>query len=296
MSYGVKRKAMVLFSTIIMVFVTFTILGYGCSQEGDKTATGVESADWALVNGGTFEMGDYIGDGYSDQRPVHNVKLDSYYIMKKEVTVAQFEKFINETGYKTLADRTGSSEVWLENSRKSKENTNWRCNEIGEQRKQEEYNHPVVHVTWDDANEYCKWLSKKEGKTVRLPTEAEWEYAAREEGKRVKFAGTDEEAAFLDYSWISTNSKDKSQPVATKKPNSLGIYDMNGNVAEWCGDYYSDYTSENKANPKGPATGDYRVIRGSSWMHLVAIRNTERHSDVQVGKGPDVGFRCVKEK
>jgi len=136
-------------------------------------------------------------------------------------------------------------------------------------------NCPVEQLSWDDIQEFIKKLNLKTGKKYRLPTEAEWEYAALGGssspqfvdmlGQGYKYSGSNN---IDEVAWYTSNSGSKTHPVGRKKPNELGIYDMSGNVWEWCSDRYGDYTSGSQTNPSGPASGSSRVLRGSSWYSL----------------------------
>jgi formylglycine-generating enzyme required for sulfatase activity len=123
---------------------------------------------------------------------------------------------------------------------------------------------PVEMVFWNDATEFCKKLSEKTRQAVRLPTEAEWEYACRA-GTAMAFSFGDAESAVGDYAWHDGNSGYTTHPVGQKKPNAWGLYDMHGNVWEWCADWYGDYASGAVTDPQGPASGEHRVLRGGSW-------------------------------
>ena len=125
---------------------------------------------------------------------------------------------------------------------------------------------PVEMVSWDDAQAFCQKLSKKSGKTVRLPTEAEWEYACRA-GTSTKYYSGDSEEDLKRVAWYEANSNDTTHPVGQKEPNKFGLYDMHGNVWQWCQDWYGDYTANEVADPQGPAQGASRVLRGGSWYH-----------------------------
>ena len=127
-------------------------------------------------------------------------------------------------------------------------------------------NLPVEQVSWKDVQEFIQKLNALTGKTYRLPTEAEWEYAARggNQSQGYKYAGSN---TVGDVAWHYGNSDHKTHPVGQKQPNELGLYDMSGNVWEWCQDWYGDYSSSAQTNPTGPSSGSYRVLRGGSWSN-----------------------------
>ena len=160
--------------------------------------------------------------------------------------------------------------------------------------------HAVSYVNWNDATSFCKALSRKTGKPVRLPTEAEWEYACRA-GSRTRFSyGDDERYSKLgDYAWYKSNAWDKGEeyvhPVGRKKANTWGLYDMHGNVWEWCSDWYSDsYANAKPIDPKGPDTGTYRVLRGGSWGIIPSnCRSASRFRITPDYRFNDIGFRVV---
>jgi len=139
-----------------------------------------------FVKGGTFQMGS--NDGDDDEKPVHTVTVSDFWMGKYEVTVAEFEKFISETDYYTDAEKSSGSYFWTGRKWEMKTGVDWRCDAQGNVRKSTKLNHPVIHVSWNDAVAYCDWLSKKTGQNYRLPTEAEWEYAARSGSKNYKYA------------------------------------------------------------------------------------------------------------
>jgi len=194
------------------------------------------------VKGGTFTMGDEWGLGNKDQRPTHEVNLKGFNISQTEVTVAQYRYYCEATG---TAMPEAPSWGW-------------------------QSNHPMVNVSWNDALKYANWLSNKLDQIVRLPYEAEWEFAARggNKAKGYKYSGAKN---IGDVSWYDDNSDNKTKAVAGKKANELGIYDMSGNVFEWCMDKYGGdyYANSPKNNPEGETEGDARVIRGGGW-HLDA--------------------------
>jgi formylglycine-generating enzyme required for sulfatase activity len=210
--------------------------------------------EMVLVKGGCFEMGDIIGGGKSEEHPVHEVCLDDFSINETEVT---------QRAYREL---TGKSPSEFKG-----------CDDC-----------PVEKVNWHDAKAYCE----KSGK--RLPTEAEWEYAARSGGGKDKYAGTS--GSPDAYAWYKENSGKKTHTVKQKKPNELGLYDMSGNVMEWVSDWYdkSYYNSSPRNNPTGPASGKNRVLRGGSWFgDSNYLRTSRRYRVGPKAGGSSFGFRCA---
>ena len=221
-----------------------------------------------FVKGGTFQMGDSVGDLHDACRPVHSVTVSDFYIGKYEVTFDEYDKFCEATNSKKPDD-----EEWGRGKR------------------------PVINVSWNGATAYCEWLSKKTGQTYRLPTEAEWEYAAGGgANNRTKYAGTDNENELRKYAWFDKNAGGKTHEVGTREANQLGIYDMSGNVWEWCVDWYSKdyYKNSPKNNPNGATSGSGRVLRGGSWdFNAVLSRIADRNSNSPVIKWSRNGFRIV---
>lgn len=189
--------------------------------------------DFVFVKGGCFQMGDVFGDGFEDERPVHEVCLDDYFISKYETTQALWKKVMGENPSRNVFDRL-----------------------------------PVESVSWKDAQEFIARLNDMTGMNYRLPTEAEWEYAARSGGKREKWAGTNKESELSEYAWYSKNYEGTTHFVGLKKPNGLGLHDMTGNVVEFVQDGWSKYESSPQRNPQGPERpGEARnscVVRGDS--------------------------------
>ncbi|MDP3259083.1 MAG: formylglycine-generating enzyme family protein [Thermodesulfovibrionales bacterium] len=214
----------------IFFILLFTVPSFSAEKPTDS-ATGME---FVSVKGGCYQMGDTFGDGGSDEKLVHEVYVDDFYIGKYEVTQGQWKAIM------------GNNPSYFNN-----------CGD----------NCPVERVSWNDVQDFINKLNSKSGKNYRLPTEAEWEYAARSGGKNEKYAGTSNESELGEYAWYSSNSGGKTHPVGQKKPNGLGIYDMSGNVFELVNDWYdSDYYKNSpKDNPKGPSSGQSRVLRGGSW-------------------------------
>jgi len=260
-------------------------------QESLNKLTG--GIDLVYVRGGSFEMGSEKGE--SDEKPVHSITLSNYFIGKYEVTVGQFRKFIAATGYKTSADINGGSYLWNGSQWKLQPGINWEYDALGFKRPETEENHPVIHVSWTDALEYTKWLSSVIGKAFRLPTEAEWEFAARGgmSSNGYTFAGSND---INQVAWSLDNKSNQTFPVGKKQPNELGIYDMTGNVWEWCNDWYDAdyYTKSPSTNPQGSKSGLFKVIRGGSWGGLSNFnRVTFRYRYFPGNRGKFNGFRIA---
>ncbi len=253
-----------------------------------------------FVKGGTFTMGctkEQDSDCEDNEKPAHQVTLNDFNIGQFEVTVEQFAGFITDMRYKTDADKEGFSYVWTGKTYETKKNVNWKCDVTGKIRPQDEYKHPVIHVSWNDATAYCQWLSSKTGKKYRLPTEAEWEYAARggSKSRNFKYSGSDN---IKEVAWYGDNSENKTHIVGTKKANELGIYDMSGNVWEWCADWYDSYNSSavstTVSNPTGAVKGEDRVFRGGSWYFYAQFsRVSYRSHYTPTARFNDLGFRVL---
>ena len=214
-----------------------------------------------LVKGGIFQMGD--ANGESDEKPVHSVSLNNFYMGKTEVTQAQWQAIM------------GSNPSSFKN-----------CDQC-----------PVESVSWNDVQEFIKKLNAKTGKTYRLPTEAEWEYAARGgKSSTYTYAGSN---TVDEVAWYSSNSGSKTHPVGEKKANELGLYDMSGNVWEWCQDWYADdyYAKSPSSNPPGPTTGSGRVCRGGSWYYYPAVlRVALRYGYAPSFRNYSIGFRLARQQ
>jgi len=266
-----------------------------------------EIQDMAYIPAGSFMMGSNEGD--DDEKPVHEVYVDAYYMDKYEVTVAQFKQFVDASGYKTDAEEAGWSFVLTGTSVDKKEGINWRHDAEGKMIGRDRMNHPVIHISWNDALAYAKKARK------RLPTEAEWEYAARCGGKGYKYSWgngdpvvkkggniVDETLKRHFTDWPIWSGYDDgyvfTAPVGSFDPNDFGLFDMTGNVWEWCADWYDEnyYASSLRQNPKGPASGTKRVLRGGSWDgNPNVLRCSLRVGNVPMVRSSIIGFRCAQD-
>ena len=276
-----------IYSIVSALFLAVFLLFSG-ALPAKAAAALFEPANYVLIRGGEFTMGSPVGEvGRLSDETQHKVRLSNFSMSKYAVTVAEFRRFVAATGYQTDAEKGGNTE-------------NWRHGVSGSVRPQSEENHPVLNVSWNDALAYCKWLSAKTGKRFRLPTEAEREYACRA-GSRTAFnTGTNltiQQANFVDdqKQWRSG-----TVPVDSFAPNAWGLYNMHGNVWEWCSDWYGGtYYDECKAkgivtNPAGPETGSLRVIRGGGWGDAAgSCRSADRGGLHPGNRGCSVGFRLV---
>lgn len=229
------------------------------------------------VEGGSFEMGSE--DGYDDEKPIHTVVLSDFYISKHEVTVAQYKEYCNATGKKFP----------------NKPNSQWYVEHDNAEKWEWKNNHPVVNITWFDAVGYTEWLSEKTGENYSLPTEAQWEYAARggNKSKGYTYAGSNN---LNEVAWYDETTYERgTRPVGTLKPNELGIYDMSGNAMEWCLDGYEKYSKRKQRDPQGGDSPTLKVIRGGSWFYVDEFcRTTQRDCPKVSNTKFDYGFRVVK--
>ena len=249
------------------------------------SVTGIEMV---LVKGGCYRMGDTFGDGESDEKPVHEVCVDDFYMGKYEVTVGEFRKFVNDAGYKTEAEKEDGCYYYTGSKWEKDRSKNWRNPGFSQ-----DDSHPVACVSWNDATAFTGWLVNKTGKSYRLPTEAEWEYAAKSGGKSEKYSGGND---IDSVAWYSSNSGSKTHSVGQKAANGLGIYDMSGNVWEWVNDWYDSgyYKNSPKDNPKGPSSGSDRVRRGGSWSGYARyVRASDRIGNTPVIRIDDLGLRLA---
>ena len=236
----------------------------------------LETSNMLYIAGGTFDMGSTSGN--LDELPIHSVTVRSFYMSKYEVTQKLYKEVMgnNPSGF------------------------------LGQE------NNPVDKVSWYDAVAFCNELSKLKGfspvytirgPTVtanwdangyRLPTEAEWEYAARggNKSKGYTYSGSN---SVNDVAWYRANSDEKPHPVGIKKSNELGVYDMSGNVWEWCWDWYNDYPIDSQSDPRGPVSGQNRLLRGGSWFSDVSYTRPSVRNDFKpTDRTNNLGFRLFR--
>ena len=262
------------------------------------------------VKGGEFLMGS--NDQSDDEKPQHRVLVDDFWMSSYEITWDQYELFL-ERQIDTFGLKDLDREIVIDIDAISSASTPYVDMSQGMGKK----GYPVVNITQHAALTFCKWLSAKTGKFYRLPTEAEWEYAARA-GSNSSYYFGDNPAELNLYAWFKDNSEGKYQKAGTKQPNKFGLYDMHGNVSEWTMDQYAPDTYANRLgktnkNPFVKPTKLYpRVVRGGSWMDsAVALRSSAREGssaewkriDPQIPKSrwwftnaPNVGFRIIRPK
>ena len=236
-----------------------SVYNWNSAQSKDKEL-GIE---WIFVKGGNFEMGDTFGEGEEDEKPVRLVSVEDYYLSKSEITVAQYRTYCTATGHPMPAMPSWG---WHDE-------------------------HPIVNVSYRDAVAFCKYSGS------RLPSEAEWEYAAREGGKRILWAGTSNESELSSYAWYDANSAKQAHPIARKRANAIGFYDMSGNVWEWCQEgYNAQSATEGSMSSLSDQSASLRyVLRGGSWkFEPVYARVSNRHWDAVDSRSSNYGFRIAR--
>jgi formylglycine-generating enzyme required for sulfatase activity len=272
------RKRLISIAAIVKIVGLVMPGSINRQQRSANTQRHPGEPEMVFVKGGTFTMGgttEQGGDCVFDEKPAHRVTVDSYYIGKYEVTQAQWKEVMGDNPSYFKGD-----------------------------------NLPVERISWDDivgksgdymtihniqyyADGFIYKLNKLTHKQYRLPTEAEWEYAARggTDSQGYKYSGGNVPD---NVAWSIDNSDSETHPVGTKSSNELGIYDMSGNVCEWCSDWYGDYSSSSQFNPRGSSTGSRRVLRGGSWsIGGGGFRVSDRDSDLPAFRNYFLGFRLA---
>lgn len=294
-------------------------------QSTPDTQSVFSTEGMVLLPGGAFQMGTEDKDGWpaDGEGPVREVRVDSFYIDSTTVTNAQFAKFIDETGYRTEAEEFGWSYVFrilLPKSKQRKlrqektvqglqwwyaiEGAYWKKPEGSGSNIRKRQDHPVVHVSWRDANAYCQWAGK------RLPTEAEWEYAARGGVEQTRYPwgneltpGGKHRCNIWQGDFPRTNTAEDgyigTAPARSFRPNEFGLYNVCGNVWEWCQDWFSPswHLTGTRENPQGPDTGEARSMRGGSFLchdsYCNRYRLGARTANTPDSSTSNCGFRCV---
>jgi formylglycine-generating enzyme required for sulfatase activity len=280
-----------------------------CSVGQARAATSHSSVvddgygEYVRVPAGAFKMGDNFGDGEARERPVHVVELDEFYIGKYEITNGEWRKFRDDVGYDDPKFWPGKRPVPKDQI------PYWTDPKNHGGGTPDSDNYPVLGVNWDSAVAYCNWLSAKSGKTYRLPTEAEWEKAARGTDQRRFPWGNNIDHTYANF--VGASKFDTGMPVGfydgSKRgelqthngASPYGAFDMAGNVMEWCQDWYGRdyYASSPRKNPKGPESGAYRVLRGGTFFldgfDLRTYGRTAAWPSFQSHRM--IGFRAVRE-
>lgn len=269
---NVRMSSLIRVFAACLLFLLFVSVLYAADDGAVTTNKGATYQDpttgieFVYVKGGCYQMRDTFGVGSSGEKPVHEVCVDNFYMGKYDVTQGQWKAIMgsNPSYFKDCGD-----------------------------------NCPVEQVSWNDAQEFIRKLnSRLGGNKYRLPTEAEWEYAARGGGKIDKYAGGNDVDSFA---WYAPNSgRKETHPVGTKAANGLGLYDMNGNVYQWVQDwhdvsYYNNYYNNSpQKNPDGPVSSGGRVVRGGSWGHGPGYSRTSPFFYHPVNRNYLIGFRLLR--
>ena len=244
---------------LTIIITAILLVGILSAQnKKDTKNTKNDFTQMVFVKGGTFQMG---GNGSDEEKPIHTVTVGDFYIGKYEVTQKEWKAIIgnNPSGFKGVS-------------------------------------RPVENVSWNDVQDFIKKVNVKTGIKYRLPTEAEWEYAAKggnmSKGYECSGSNSDDEVA-----WTFSNSNDETHPVGKKRANELGIHDMSGNVWEWCQDLFGSYQNQSQTNPTGASNGENRVIRGGSYYKndISGCTSSFRDSGTPDYKIGFIGFRLVRE-
>ncbi|HOT41124.1 MAG TPA: SUMF1/EgtB/PvdO family nonheme iron enzyme [Syntrophorhabdaceae bacterium] len=265
---------------LIYIVLIFSLTGnniLSAQEQGKGFKDSWTGIDFVFIKGGCFDMGDTFNEGFNNEKPVHKVCIKDFYLGRYEVTQGQWKAVMGDNPSKFKGQD----------------------------------NYPVENVSWDDAQEFIKRLNSKSEKKYRLPSEAEWEYACREGGKNQRFAGTSDISSLYlygnfcdkncEFSWKTPEQDDgykNTAPIGTYKPNSLGLFDMTGNVWEWVIDVYDKdaYTRHETNNPVNLLGGNERVVRGGGWRSEIRrSRCSYRSRDLQNDRNMLIGLRLASD-
>ena len=274
-----SNKTVIKIGLLVFASMVFNFQFSICSsvQAQDSVLTvdlpGGQHIEMVWIEGGTFTMGsnnapEGVSHSYDASRPEHQVSVGGFYLCRYEVTQGVWVAVMGENPAK-FTPATGHSGDLL----------------------------PVESVSWSDAQQFVAMLSQQTGMRFRLPTEAEWEYAARggQKSQRLPYAGTGR-GRLEHYGWFCVNSERCTHPVGTLLPNELGLYDMSGNVAEWCSDWMESYSEGEQTNPRGPREGESRVLRGGHYNSVSAACTVyDRSWYVPSGKSEYFGLRLAMD-
>ncbi|MBT4482400.1 MAG: formylglycine-generating enzyme family protein [Candidatus Latescibacteria bacterium] len=255
------KNTCLLLSVFIAVFISATVsyaeIKIFEKREIAKKLKYATGIEFAVIPAGSFRMGSNNGD--NDEKPVHTVTLDAFLMSVTEITQAQYGAVMGENSSHFSGD-----------------------------------NRPVDNVTWHNAIDFCRKLSQSTGYIFRLPREAEWEYACRA-GTTTNYYTGDSKDAMSRAGWWDGNSNEMTHAVGQKEPNAWGLYDMHGNVWEWCNDWFDSdyYSSSPDINPTGPDSGSRRVLRGGCWHHYFIHCRSAYRSLSNPDDSYRVGFRVV---
>jgi len=274
----------------VMAAAAVSLLGawiVASAPAGAPTVVNDGHGELVFVPAGAFKMGDNFGDGDPRERPVHIVELDAFYIGKYEMTNGEWKTFRDDPGY-------DDAKFWPGGRVAAKDQIPYwtQANNHGGATPGSD-NYPVLGVNWDSAVAYCNWLSAKTGKTYRLPTEAEWEKAARGGLDGCDYPWGDS----IDASLANYDTRDTCR-VRSFAANGYGLHEIVGNVWEWCADWYAAdaYASSPRRSPRGPAGGSDKVLRGGSIDGSArTLRISYRHWTAPQRRSSDIGFRCVRD-
>jgi formylglycine-generating enzyme required for sulfatase activity len=277
----------------LVMFVSTLLINFTLSAQKPEI-------EWSEIPAGTFMMGSPKNEiGHSSKENQHKVTLKAFKMSTYEITVGQFKTFIDATGYKTDADKNiggvvGGAKIKGKDL-KYAEGINWKCDERGNIRPDSEFNYPVINISWNDAKAFAEWMGGL------LPTEAQWEYACRAGTATPYNTGNCLSTTIANFNGTNPSGKCSKgeyrktlMPVNFSSPNAWGLYNMHGNVAEWCNDWYGPFTTTPQTDPTGPVKGSKKIGRGGSWFgNDIDCRSANRGSRVPEYRNVFLGFRIV---